>query len=193
MHADGITAVRLTLDDGPSVWTPPILDLLFDHDIQATFFVIGQRIADHEDTVERMVDEGHTVGNHTWNHKRLTDPWLDPKCVRMELADTQEAFLGLMGFPLREWRAPYFATNRWVEAVAAEYGLNPHTRADVIPDDWMRDDPDEIARRVLKGIAAGGQVVCLHDGVPPDGGSTHCTQSRQPTVDALELILEELP
>ena len=37
MHADGITAVRLTFDDGPSVWTPPILDLLFDHDIQATF------------------------------------------------------------------------------------------------------------------------------------------------------------
>ena len=60
--------IRLSFDDGPSKWTPQILDVLFEYDVQATFFVIGQHIAAHEETLERMVDEGHTVGNHTWSN-----------------------------------------------------------------------------------------------------------------------------
>jgi len=185
--------IRLSFDDGPSKWTPQILDVLFEYDVQATFFVIGQHIAAHEETLERMVDEGHTVGNHTWSHPRLTD--LGEDRLHFELKNTQDAFLKLMGFKMHEWRAPYFATDERVDAIAADLGLNPEqTGADVVPDDWMLTDGDEIARRVLHGLSGRGNqgVVCLHDGIPPDGGSSRCTDSRQPTVDAVKLILEAL-
>ena len=89
----------------------------------------------------------------------------------------------------RAWRAPYYAADERVLAIARSLGLASHIDSDIIPDDWMLDDCEEIARRVL---ADGDGIMTLHDGIPPDGGSDHCTKSRRPTVDAVRLILEAL-
>jgi peptidoglycan/xylan/chitin deacetylase (PgdA/CDA1 family) len=62
--------VALTLDDGPGVGTTrEILDTLKRHGVRATFFVVGQMAAAQPELIQRMVDEGHEVGNHTWSHK----------------------------------------------------------------------------------------------------------------------------
>ena len=61
-------AVALTFDDGPDPgFTPPILDLLKAHGATASFFLIGDRIDQHPAVVERIVAEGHTLGNHSWD------------------------------------------------------------------------------------------------------------------------------
>ena len=65
--------VALTFDDGP--WpetTEQLLDGLAERGAKATFFLIGEQIAGHEDTVRRMADEGHQVGSHTFTHMDLS-------------------------------------------------------------------------------------------------------------------------
>ena len=64
-------AVALSFDDGPhEEFTPRLLDLLSEHQAKASFFLIGRYVAQSAKLVRRMVDEGHTVGNHTWDHHR---------------------------------------------------------------------------------------------------------------------------
>lgn len=61
--------VMLTFDDGPhAMLTPKLLDILKQKKAKATFFVMGVKAALHPDILKRMVDEGHEVANHTWNH-----------------------------------------------------------------------------------------------------------------------------
>lgn len=62
----------LTLDDGPDPErTPRMLDLLQRHDARATFFMVGDRIERHPQVVERVIAQGHAIGNHSWNHPRF--------------------------------------------------------------------------------------------------------------------------
>jgi peptidoglycan/xylan/chitin deacetylase (PgdA/CDA1 family) len=60
--------IYLTFDDGPSVTTNKILDILKDKKVHATFFVIGNQIKDNEDIIMRINDEGHAIGLHTFTH-----------------------------------------------------------------------------------------------------------------------------
>ncbi|MBE1161966.1 polysaccharide deacetylase family protein [Dyella acidiphila] len=66
----------LTFDDGPDpIYTPPLLDLLASHGVKASFFLVGQKIERHPKLVERIVAEGHMLGNHSYSHwsfKRMT-------------------------------------------------------------------------------------------------------------------------
>lgn len=179
----------LTFDDGPSSWTPAILDLLAEHDIAATFFVIGQHVKTHPDTVKRIDREGHVIGNHSHSHPRLTE--IDNQQLRREFIDTNFEIEAAVGYAPTVWRAPFFGLDARVTVAAAEAGLVAHIGASVIPDDWMSDDPEKIAGTVLR-LRKPRSMICLHDGIPPDGGSTNCTASRQPTVDAVRIILEAL-
>lgn len=58
----------LTFDDGPSPLTPQVLDILKQHGVKATFFVVGRNIEGREETLQRMVAEGHVIGGHTYSH-----------------------------------------------------------------------------------------------------------------------------
>ncbi len=63
--------VALTFDDGPSVHTKKLLDILKENSAVATFFVLGKSVKIQGETVAREVAEGHEIGNHTWDHKNL--------------------------------------------------------------------------------------------------------------------------
>lgn len=63
----GIREVYLTFDDGPSIYTNRILDILAEYDVKATFFVTGKE--DYGDVYRRIVEEGHTLGMHSYSHK----------------------------------------------------------------------------------------------------------------------------
>ena len=65
----GEKVIYLTFDDGPSVTTNKILDILKEKNVKATFFLIGNQIDGFEDTVKRMAKEGHSTGLHTYSHK----------------------------------------------------------------------------------------------------------------------------
>lgn len=175
----------LTFDDGPSArWTPLILDLLNSHAAKATFFVCGQHADHHPEIVLRMHEEGHTVGNHTYTHPRLST--LDARQTHWELDEAQEAIGRICAFPTL-WRAPYGDCPDRAIRVGADLGLR-HVGWTIDPGDWNQDDPARIADAVISGLFDGA-IIDLHDGLPPNGGSG--TRSRQPTVDALAVILSE--
>src|SRR6266550_1192200 len=68
IHVDG-PFIAMTFDDGPSEkLTPKLLDSLAARHIKATFFVIGQNVEEHPETLARAAREGHEIGNHTWSH-----------------------------------------------------------------------------------------------------------------------------
>jgi peptidoglycan/xylan/chitin deacetylase (PgdA/CDA1 family) len=132
---DGVREVALTFDDGPRVsTTTPILDTLAASGIKATFFVIGKNAEKDagKRLIERMLTEGHTVGNHTWTHphmKRCSESQL-----RDELGKTQE-LLESLGVTTKYWRSPRGARNARIRRVARELGLD-HVGWDVDPKDW---------------------------------------------------------
>src|SRR3954471_8975916 len=85
----GAGYVRLTFDDGPNrTATPEILDTLAAHGVTATFFVVGQMAAANPTIVSRESREGHTIGNHSWDHPDLTK--LDRAQVESELQQTND-------------------------------------------------------------------------------------------------------
>ncbi|WP_202898685.1 polysaccharide deacetylase family protein [Porphyromonas macacae] len=63
--------VALTFDDGPSVYTPKLLDILKEENVKATFFVLGKSAAVQKKTMKRMAEEGHNIGNHSYDHKNF--------------------------------------------------------------------------------------------------------------------------
>jgi len=180
-------AVALTFDDGPSQWTPPILDALGAGGARGTFFVLGLSIEGREETLRRAVAEGHELGNHAYSH---ADPAsLDDDALRAELERTSEALARVVGRRPTLFRPPYAAYDRRVARVAQRAGLSPTVLRSVDPADWRATDPDRIAADVLAEVRP-GSIVCLHDGLPPH--TTAGTADRGPTVAALPTILAGL-
>ncbi len=154
-------SVRLTFDDGPSATaTPGVLDTLADRGVHATFFVTGEMTAARPDIVRRASEEGHRIGNHSWNHPRLTT--LDRAQVESQLRRTNEVIEQVTGSPPHQWRPPYGATNDVVEAAARQVGLDSMVLWTVDPRDWADPPATTVRDRVLQGVRPGG-VVLLHD------------------------------
>ena len=176
--------VALTFDDGPSRWTPLVLDLLREHEARATFFVIGARVRERPDDVKRIVAEGHELGSHTLTHPRLTEIPEDE--VRAEIQGGQDALEEVLGTAPTLFRAPGFYADRRELAIVEEFGLEA-VFAHVDPQDWRPErDSHTIFSLVLRELREGA-IVDLHDGYPPPPTSSRedCT----PTVEALDHLL----
>src|SRR5206468_11083218 len=82
--------VAMTFDDGPSAkLTPKLLDLLAQHHIKATFFLIGQNAVENAELAAREAREGHEVANHSWSHPNLAK--MSDEGVRAQLRKTDDA------------------------------------------------------------------------------------------------------
>ncbi len=175
-HNTGQNVMYLTFDDGPNpVYTPQILDVLAKHQAKATFFVLGSLVEAHPRLVQRIVDEGHTIGNHTWNHEDLTR--LSREDFDRTVGNTQ-TLLGDKGTPCL--RPPYGARNATTRQWAAQHGLGL-ALWNVDPTDWRQPPAQTIADHIVQR-AQPGAVVLLHDG----GGF------RDETVQAVDLALQAL-
>jgi peptidoglycan-N-acetylglucosamine deacetylase len=187
-HDVGEGLVALTFDDGPSVWTEQILDLLAAHDAQATFFVLGAAITDDtRGTVGRIVEQGSEVGNHTFSHPSLPD--LDDEAIKDELTRARAVIERASGTEPRCWRPPYFRVDDRVRSAIAPLGLL-EIGCSVQPWDWVWD-ADEIVRFVAARMRP-GSIVALHDGRPPDEPADLSSPTRGPTVAAVSAILDQL-
>lgn len=187
-HDVGEGLVALTFDDGPSVWTDQILDLLAAHDAQATFFVLGAAITeDTRATVGRIVDEGSEVGNHTFSHACLPD--LEDEAIRDELARAHAVIEHASGTETRYWRPPYFRVDDRVRTAIAPLRLT-EIGCSVQPWDWVWGT-EEIVRFVAARVRP-GSIVGLHDGRPPHEPAALSAPTRDATVAAVSAILEEL-
>jgi peptidoglycan/xylan/chitin deacetylase (PgdA/CDA1 family) len=176
--------VALTFDDGPSRWTPLVLDLLREHGARATFFVIGKRAREHPDLVKRIVAEGHELGSHTLTHPRLTE--IPDDEVRQEITGGLDAIEEVLGERPTLFRAPGFHADQRELTIVEELGLEA-VFAHVDPQDWRPErDSHTIFRCVLVGLEPGA-IVDLHDGYPPP--PTRSRDDCTPTVEALDHLL----
>lgn len=103
--------VILTFDDGPDpVHTPRILDILQKHDIRAVFFVIGRKAIENPEILQRIISEGHTVGNHTQNHS-LFFAMLHSKKIAEEIDQFSQNIEPLVSEKITIFRPPIGYTN----------------------------------------------------------------------------------
>jgi chitooligosaccharide deacetylase len=177
--------VALSFDDGPSLWTEQILDLLAAAGARATFFVCGVAIAGREDTLRRCVAEGHEVANHTHTHAELRR--LDRAAIHAELAAASSAIESVLGERPARFRPPYFESSDDVESVSRELGLGEPIGADAWTADWDQDPAEEMIAAIAATCSA-GSIIDLHDAVPPqDRAPTPAT--RDETVRTVGLLL----
>ncbi len=179
-----VRRVALTFDDGPSPrCTPKIVNLLKRYGARATFFVLGERVEQYPGLVRAEVRAGCQVGNHTFDHPRLTRA--DQATVDREIERTSLDLdlLGCASSP-RLFRPPYSAYNSRVLSYLT------HTSRRLVlwgidSGDWQGLDAETIAKNVLSRVRPGA-IIIFHDG--DETGRA----DRKPTVAALRIILPAL-
>lgn len=98
--------IYLTFDAGyENGYTAQILDVLKAHQVPAAFFLVGNYLEQNEDLVRRMVDEGHTVGNHTWSHPDMSKI-TDREAFAQELSRVEEKFEEITGQKMERYYRP---------------------------------------------------------------------------------------
>lgn len=99
-------AVCLTFDDGPDPkTTPQLLDILRDHQVPAAFFVCGAQAEKYPDIIRSIAGAGHEIGNHAFDHVRISAVGLDAYC--RAVTRTSELLRGITGREIRLFRSPY--------------------------------------------------------------------------------------
>jgi peptidoglycan-N-acetylglucosamine deacetylase len=153
--------IAMTFDDGPSATlTPKLLDLLAAHHIKATFFVIGENVAEYPEIVARAAREGHEIANHSWSHPNFGK--MSDEGVRRQLQQTDDAIKSATGMRPTLLRPPYGSITarekRWIHD---EFGYQI-ILWDVDPYDWKRPGPSVVRARILKETRP-GSIVLTHD------------------------------
>lgn len=152
--------IALTFDDGPSrKYTPILLDGLKERGVHATFFLMGKNIEGEEDIVKRMSEEGHLIGNHSYEHIQLTKAGAKAVCEAVE--HTQEQIEAITGKRPEYIWPPY---GDWNEELEEEIGMTPVLWS-LDSLDWKLKDTGKIIRQVLKDVKD-GDIILLHDIFP---------------------------
>ena len=147
--------VYLTFDDGPSTLTPRVLDILAEEKVRATFFVLGSLVERYPDTVKRIVEEGHAIGNHSYDHEyeRL---YTNFSSFFEQVTQTDDAIWRTTGIRTRLFRAPG-GTYRHFDPFYSYY----MDQAGYLVYDWDVDSGD--SRR--KGVPA-SEIIANVQGAP---------------------------
>ncbi len=186
VNTNGEKVIALTFDDGPwPTTTSEILDILKENGAHATFFQIGNQIANMPDIEKRIVEEGNQVGTHTWDHasgsgQGVNLTYMSAEEQREEITKGFNAIESVLGSSVTHiMRAPggnYYGSlvTNLSDLISAEIGWDLDT------EDWSRPGAEAIANVILS--VKPGQVILMHDG----GGD------RTQTVEALRSALPQL-
>ncbi len=177
------SAIALTFDDGPTERsTAQILDILGEHQVRATFFVIGRNVRLAPTLVRRMAGEGHAIGNHSWDHHHLgicsfRAYWRD------QIERTNQIVFDASGVRPNLFRPP-MGFKTWHLAAAVRDLRMQFVGWSLRAFDTRDLAPEMIFARIVNRLR-GGQIIMLHDGVEP----ARLKASQQATVRALPAIL----
>lgn len=186
----GRKVVYLTFDDGPH---PPeterVLDVLRERGARATFFLIGSKVSGNEAVLRRMLEEGHTLGLHTYSHAG-TFPLLSFDKMLADVNEGKRAVESVAGRKISLFRPPFGVTNPTIAKVVRTLGLQT-VGWDVRSFDTMFCKSSEhsckqsehdwyvpVVERIMNQVRP-GSVILLHDRL--DGAS-----------DLLALLLDRL-
>ena len=176
--------VALTFDDGPDpVSTPKFLRLLADHDVKATFFLLGFMIDRNPGLVREIADAGHDIALHGYQHVNLLRR--TPRATRDDLTRAHDLIADLAGTPPRFYRPPYGVLTGSAWRTAHELGM--HT---VLWTCWGKDwsakaTPHTVHRTVSRHLAGGGTIL-LHD-----ADCTSAPESWRSTLGAVPRLIED--
>ncbi len=170
----GSDLCALTFDDGPSLHTERLMNILRERGIRATFFVVGKQVKAHPEIVVRLHQEGHEIGNHTYSHKSLRH--LPPEAQRSELVSVQTSLRNL-GIISHYIRPPYGNFDANTVAIAKSLGSDIMLWS-IDSMDWAQRASISTMKTLVSGQKLRG-VFLFHD--------TH-----EQTIDALPEILDRL-
>ncbi|MGI9020742.1 MAG: polysaccharide deacetylase family protein [Solirubrobacterales bacterium] len=170
---NGKKRIALTFDDGPSSYTSQVISILDRHQVNGTFFVVGENIGGRTSLLRRMMGGGHEIGNHSLHHETNG-------ASSYSLHRTEDLIRGATGFEPCLYRPPGGYISSSTSQTAWQMGMS-NILWDVDPQDWRTPGSSAIYSHVV-GRARSGSIVLLHDG----GGN------RSDTVDALDRIIRTL-
>ena len=152
--------VALSFDDGPAGFTENILDTLRQNEAPATFFCIGRNIAGKEQTLQRIKDEGHIIGNHSYSHAYGFDMWGAAK-MTADMKNMNAAAQKAIGVEPLLFRPPYGVINPAL-ASAIKRGKFTSIGWNIRSFDTRINDKQKLTSRII-GQLKPGSIILLHD------------------------------
>jgi peptidoglycan/xylan/chitin deacetylase (PgdA/CDA1 family) len=154
--------VAFTFDDGPHPGkTEPLLAVLRQNNVKATFFVVGMMAEKYPYLLRQEEAEGHEVGNHTYHHVNLTK--IQPNLVQTEIRACDEVIRGVLGHGAMLLRPPGGNYNAKTVELTREVGYTTVLWTDD-PGDYDSPGAEIILQRTLRDVSNGG-IILLHDGI----------------------------
>lgn len=152
--------VALTFDDGPTEFTPKFLDLLKENQIKATFFCIGKQIEKYPDTFQRIISEGHSLGNHTYSHSNNTGFLSTSKMIE-EIEKCDDVIFEIGNIKTNLYRPPFGVTNPNIsKAIKKKHKVSIGWNVRSL--DTVTTDEKKIYRNVTRNLKK-GSIILLHD------------------------------
>ena len=152
-----------------------MLDVFAAHGGKGTFFVVGNTLDSRTDVVARIVQDGHEIAGHSWNHRQLTK--LSTEELTEQIMATRAKIYEITGIDTTLLRPPYGSYNDTVKSVCTNLGIYmANWSLDTL--DWKYKDPTRIYNSIMKDVKDGDIILC-HD--------LHGT-----TVDAMEKVIPDL-
>ena len=176
--------IALTFDDGPDPrFTEDVLNVLNQYNVSGTFFLMGSRAIAYPEIVERINNEGHVIGNHTYFHPNLVKE-ADIPTLEREVTRTENTLNDIIDYRTSLFRPPYgFLYNELVEKLAEMQYLIIGWSVDSL--DWEEDPPEVIASNVLDNVHPGA-IILMHDGADWDGDRTNTIAALRQIIPALQ-------
>jgi peptidoglycan/xylan/chitin deacetylase (PgdA/CDA1 family) len=154
-------SVSITFDDGPDPEkTQLILEALKKHDVQATFFCIGSKIAGNENLLQRINDAGHLVGNHSFSHSNWFSLF-SPRKIRTELMETDRLIKNTLGKSPLFFRPPFGVINPMVSKALEKMPWRV-VCWNIRSLDTLTKNPLRTRQNILKKLRP-GSIILLHD------------------------------
>jgi len=180
--------VYLTFDDGPSIYTGQILDVLKANNVKATFFVIG-RDEEFYSYYKRIVDEGHTIGLHSYSHV-YQDFYASKESFAEELTKLNDLIYNVTGTKSNIFRFPGGSSNN-VSSLSVQEYIDYLNENDIDYYDWnsLSGDavtnglsPEQLVNNIMNDVSKNeDSIVLMHD-----------LQTTHATVESLQLLIDTL-
>lgn len=178
-HKNSTHKIALTFDDGPHPkYTAEILSILAEYNVKATFFQVGQNIANYPSLARQVRSEGHEIGNHTYSHPKLAT--LADLALARELEQTADTLQAITGGTPHLFRPPEGVISKQILSLAAQLEYQPVLWS-IDTRDWAHTPTPNIVRHVLDTVQD-GDIILFHDYVVGDS----------PTPAALRQLLPAL-
>jgi peptidoglycan/xylan/chitin deacetylase (PgdA/CDA1 family) len=181
--------VYLTFDDGPSIYTDEILDILDSYDVKASFFVVGKDDDTSKAALKRIVDEGHTLGMHSYSHK-YKDIYESVDSFSADVTKLQDYLYEVTGVKSRYYRFPGGSSNTISPVDMSEFAEYLHEQ-DIEFYDWNIYAGDAESKKISKEKIVANSL----DGISQWKTSIilmHDSADKHTTVEALPEIIESI-